>query len=94
MSKTNWVVKSSTYGDKKKSKLWIMVYLENTNNYNELEELYERLLISVLFTNGEFKEIVYIEHNGEEFIEEKELDDRIVEMIKQSAIEISRKYMK
>jgi len=91
-STDNWIAKAN-YSDKKKSKLWISAYLQNTNNYLEEEELYERLNASVLFVNNEFSEIVWIAYNGKILIDYDNVDNKLKDMIVTSAINKAKEYM-
>lgn len=81
-----WNIKAS-YGDKKKSKLWIQIFAKN-------ESKKETIFLSILFLNGEFNNIVWIEYNGKMLKNIDQVNEDLRQLLVNAAIEESKKYIK
>jgi len=81
-----WSFKAS-YGDKKKSKLWIQVFAKN-------ETTEETIFTSILFLDSQFDKINWIEYNNKMLKKIDQVDEKLRELLISVAIEEANNYIK
>jgi len=87
----NWKIASTSYHDKKKSKLWISVLIEDIDNYIEKYEHFDCILCMVEFNKENEPKINYSIPNCRG-LKSVALTDSQKEMVLQSAVEKARQY--
>ena len=92
--KEEWQVKSSSYHDKKKGKLWINVIIEDVNGYNPGIECYNNYLSVVEFKTNNVPKILWSVYNSKGLPKQNILTQEQQELILNAAILKAKQYLK